>query len=134
MSASIVNILNELASSLGREAVLEACQKFVSPDASVKTKKVKAEHKPRGPSAWNLEVQKVLDEMQAASTGDVKVTHKMAMEEASRRRRENDPEAQAKYEASRAKRLSSKGGESSDDGAEAPKKKAGRPPKVAASE
>ena len=107
MSTNIVNILNELATSLGRDLVLEACQKFSGSSASAPTKP-KAERKPRGPSVWNVEVEKVLEEMRAAATGDAKITHKMAMEEASRRRRENNPEAQAKYEASLAKRTASK--------------------------
>ena len=110
MSTNIVNILNELATSLGRDLVLEACQKFSGSSASASSTptKPKAERKPRGPSVWNVEVEKVLEEMRAAATGDAKITHKMAMEEASRRRRENNPEAQAKYEASLAKRTASK--------------------------
>ena len=109
MSTNVVNILNELATSLGRELVLEACQKFVSPSsASASAKKPKAERKPRGPSPWNLEVQKVLEEMRTAAGADAKITHKMAMEEASLRRRKDNPEAQEKYEASRAKRDASK--------------------------
>jgi len=129
MSTNIVNILNELATSLGRELVLEACQKFAGSSASASStpteKKPKAERKPRGPSAWNVEVEKVLEEMRAAATGDAKITHKMAMEEASRRRRENNPEAQAKYEVSLAKRTASKE-EAKEVNVEAPKK-AGRP-------
>ena len=129
-----MNILNELATSLGRELVLEACQKFAGSSASASAsasaplteKKPKAERKPRGPSVWNVEVEKVLEEMRAAATGDVKITHKMAMEEASRRRRENNPEAQAKYEASLAKRTASKEEAKEAKADEAPKK-AGRP-------
>jgi len=133
MSTNIVNILNELATSLGRELVLEACQKFAGSSASASAssaphteKKPKAERKPRGPSVWNVEVEKVLEEMRAAATGDAKITHKMAMEEASRRRRENNPEAQAKYEASLAKRTASKEEAKEAKADEAPKK-AGRP-------
>jgi len=111
MSTNVVTILNELATSLGRELVLEACQKFMSPSsASASVKKPKAERKPRGPSPWNLEVQKVLEEMRTAAGADAKITHKMAMEEASLRRRKDNPEAQEKYEASRAKRDASKKG------------------------
>lgn len=108
MSTNVVNILNELATSLGRDLVLEACQKFVSPGGSAAEKKPKAERKPRGPSPWNLEVQKVLEEMRTAAGPDSKITHKMAMEEASLRRRKDNPEAQEKYEANRAKRDASK--------------------------
>ena len=131
MSTNIVNILNELATSLGRELVLEACQKFSGSSASSPSseKKPKAERKPRGPSVWNVEVEKVLEEMRAAATGDAKITHKMAMEEASRRRRENNPEAQAKYEASLAKRTASKEEtkEAKEAKADEAPKKAGRP-------
>jgi hypothetical protein len=142
MSTNIVNILNELATSLGRDLVLEACQKFAGSSASASAssaphteKKPKAERKPRGPSVWNVEVEKVLEEMRAAATGDAKITHKMAMEEASRRRRENNPEAQAKYEASLAKRTASKEDakeakevkEAKDAKADEAPKKAGRP-------
>jgi len=134
MSTNVVNILNELATSLGRELVLEACQKFVSPSsASASAKKPKAERKPRGPSPWNLEVQKVLEEMRTAAGADAKITHKMAMEEASLRRRKDNPEAQEKYEASRAKRDASKKGANAEPEvtapaapAEVPKKKVPR--------
>ena len=118
MSTNVVNILNELATSLGRDLVLEACQKFMSP-SSASAKKPKAERKPRGPSPWNLEVQKVLEEMRTAAGADAKITHKMAMEEASLRRRKDNPEAQEKYEASRAKRDASKKGAEADANAEA---------------
>jgi hypothetical protein len=119
MSTNVVNILNELATSLGRELVLEACQKFVSP-SSASVKKPKAERKPRGPSPWNLEVQKVLEEMRTAAGADAKITHKMAMEEASLRRRKDNPEAQEKYEASRAKRDASKKGANAEPEVTAP--------------
>lgn len=122
MSANILNILNELATSLGRDAVIEACEKFTS--TVVTMKKVKAERKPRGPSPWNLEVQKVLEEMRETAGEGVKITHKMAMEEASLRRRKDNPEAQAKYEASRDKRAASK----EED--EVPKKKVSRATKT----
>jgi len=133
MSTNVVNILNELATSLGRDLVLEACQKFMSP-SSASAKKPKAERKPRGPSPWNLEVQKVLEEMRTAAGADAKITHKMAMEEASLRRRKGNPEAQEKYEASRAKRDASKKGANAEAEpevtapapAEVPKKKVPR--------
>jgi len=135
MSASIVNILNEMATSLGRSAVIEACAKFSSSSSStpeaVLIKKVKKE---RGPSSWNLEVEKVLEDMRASVTGDEKVTYKMAMAEAGRRRRANDPEAQAKYEETAKAKASAKAARGDAVGAEvvaeAPKKKAGRPAKA----
>ena len=124
-----MNILNELATSLGRSAVIEACAKFSSSSSeAVQIKKVKKEHKTRGPSSWNLEVEKVLEDMRASVTGDEKVTYKMAMAEAGRRRRANDPEAQAKYEETAKAKASAKA--EAEVVAEAPKKKAGRPAKA----
>jgi hypothetical protein len=64
---------------------------------------VKKERKPRGKSSWNLAVDKVLEEMRAASSEPDKVTYKIAYAEASRRKRENDPAAQAKYDTYREK-------------------------------
>ena len=120
-----MNILNELATSLGRSAVIEACAKFSSSSSeAVQIKKVKK----RGPSSWNLEVEKVLEDMRASVTGDEKVTYKMAMAEAGRRRRANDPEAQAKYEETAKAKASAKA--EAEVVTEAPKKKAGRPAKA----
>jgi hypothetical protein len=114
---SVLTILKELSSSYGHEAVRTAAIKFASlkpselasataaeatekrkPGRPPKEKKDK-EKKPRGKSSWNLDVEKVLAEMQAAAPEGEKITNKMAMAEASRRRREANPDAQAKYEA-----------------------------------
>jgi len=94
---SVLKILNELAVGYGMDVVRNAALKFTQTDAP---KKVKKERKPRGKSSWNLEVDKVLEEMKAV---DSKVTYKMAYAEASRRKREGSPEAQAKYDAYRKK-------------------------------
>lgn len=96
----ILNILTALSSSLGHDAVRAECLKFASGKGDAKPKK---EHKPRGKSSWNIAVDKVLEEMRAASDDPEKVTYKIAYAEAGRRKRENDPEAQAKYEAYRQK-------------------------------
>lgn len=96
-TTNVLAILKELSVSLGQEAVKAACEQFAG------GKKQKKERKPRGKSSWNLEVDKVLEEMQAAAGEGETVTYKMAFAEASRRKREGDPEAQAKYEAYRAK-------------------------------
>jgi hypothetical protein len=95
---NVLSILKELSAALGKETVTAACEQFIGGK-----KKEKKERKPRGKSTWNLEVDKVLEEMQAAAGEGEKVTYKMAYAEASRRKREGDPEAQAKYEAYRAK-------------------------------
>ena len=95
---SVLTILNALSEELGADKVRLACQEFLG---DVKPKK--KERKPRGKSSWNLEVDKVLEEMRAAAGDGEAVTYKMAYAEASRRKREGDPEAQAKYEAYRAK-------------------------------
>jgi YD repeat-containing protein len=96
----IMNILTALSSSLGHDAVRAECLKFASGKGDTKPKK---EHKPRGKSSWNIAVDKVLEEMRAASDEPDKVTYKIAYAEAGRRKRENDPDAQAKYEAYRQK-------------------------------
>lgn len=94
---NVLTILKELSVVLGKDSVQAACEQFIGGK-----KKEKKERKPRGKSSWNLEVDKVLEEMQAAA-GEEKVVRKMAFAEASRRRREGNPEAQAEYEAYRAK-------------------------------
>lgn len=98
---NVLSIIKELSAALGKEVVQAACEQFVGGK-----KKEKKERKPRGKSSWNLEVDKVLEEMQAAchtAGAGEKVTYKMAYAETSRRKREGDPEAQVKYEAYRAK-------------------------------
>ena len=97
-SVNVLSIIKELSAALGKEAVQAACEQFVGGK-----KKEKKERKARGKSSWNLEVDKVLEEMQAATGEGEKVTYKMAYAETSRRKREGDPEAQLKYEAYRAK-------------------------------
>jgi hypothetical protein len=104
---NVLTILNELAAAAGQDAVAAACSTFLNPKGKKAPKK---ERKPRGKSSWNLEVDKVLSEMrQGLSEEELKkVTYKMAYAEASKRRRENNPEAQAKYEANQAKRAGKK--------------------------
>ena len=113
-SVNIASILNELAAGLGRDAVRAACVKFASGKAApVEAAKPKKEKKERGPSSWNLVVAEVLEEMRAAASATAEegkeeaaakaVTYKMAFAEASRRKRVDDPEAQAKYDVYRLK-------------------------------
>ena len=113
-SVNIASILNELAAGLGRDAVRAACVKFASGKAApVEAAKPKKEKKERGPSSWNLVVAEVLEEMRAAASATADegqqeaavkaVTYKMAFAEASRRKRADDPEAQAKYDVYRLK-------------------------------
>jgi hypothetical protein len=85
---SLINILNELSTLLGREVVVAECLKFTTN---------KKERKPRGKSSWNIEVDTVLADMRSKTTDNV--TYKMAFAEASRRRRLNNPELQARYDA-----------------------------------
>lgn len=96
-SPNVLTILKELSAALGQEVVQAACEQFLN------KKKEKKERKPRGKSSWNLEVDKVLEEMRTEVAEGETVTYKMAYAEASRRRRETNPEAQLKYEAYRAK-------------------------------
>jgi hypothetical protein len=123
--ASVQNILKELAATVGYEAVRSACINFAAkkpadlgpsaasvPTGKGKGKKAAApassgEAKPKREQsetqkAWVSFIDEVLAEMKAAA-GDgtaagVKVTRKMAMAEAGRRKRETDPEAKAAYE------------------------------------
>ncbi len=106
---NIQTILRELTAAAGFDTVREACVAFANSSPSTMTatppKKVKKERKPRGPSDWNKFVAEVRAEMLQTRQEDdenAKVSYKEAFEEASRRRRENDPEKQAKYEAYRA--------------------------------
>ena len=101
--SDVLNILVSLSSCLGNDLVRDACQKFLSGKLDTAASKVKKERKPRGKSSWNLAVDKVLEEMRAASSEPDKVTYKIAYAEASRRKRENDPAAQAKYDTYREK-------------------------------
>lgn len=123
--ASVQNILKELAASLGYDAVRSACINFaakkpsdlgVPKTADAPTGKGKkgrgkaraassgvAEDKPKREQtetqkAWVSFIDEVLAEMKAAAGEGEKVTRKMAMAEAGRRKRESDPEAKAAYE------------------------------------
>ena len=91
-----------------------------------KAPKEKKESKPRGQSSWNIAVQETLTEMRdafmetfvtenpEATEEEIKkatekaVTYKMAFARASEKKREADPDAQAKYEENKAKRLAKK--------------------------
>jgi hypothetical protein len=93
---------------------------------SKKEKKEKKESKPRGQSSWNIAVQETLTEMRdaymetfvgenpEATEEEIKkatekaITYKMAFTRASEKKREADPDAQAKYEENKAKRLAKK--------------------------
>ena len=96
---NILAILNELASGLGRDAVHTACLQFVTGKKTKKVPKmpkVPKEKKPRGKSSWNVEVDKVLEEMRSEFIASGKseeeakkeITYKMAMTEAGRRRKD----------------------------------------------
>jgi hypothetical protein len=154
--SDVLNILVSLSSCLGNDVVRDACQKFLSGKLDTAASKVKKERKPRGKSSWNLAVDKVLEEMRAASSEPDKVTYKIAYAEASRRKRENDPAAQAKYDTYREKLAEKRAAKKASKAAPAPaapveeepktpapapapaeeevkapaKKKAGRPTKV----
>jgi len=93
MSSPIELILANLAVGFGRDAVVDAAAKFCG------QKKVKKERKARGPTSWNILVSEVLEEMRKTNP---EATHRMAYAEAGTRKREGDPDAQAKYEERRA--------------------------------
>lgn len=123
MSSAIQNILNQLVSGFGQDAVRQACLKFCTTSSKTKKasasdsdgesassgKKEKKTRSPRGPNSWTLFVTEVLQEMQAAAGPDEKITRKMAMAEAGRRKRaEAGPEAEEKYQAAKAKKAEKK--------------------------
>lgn len=105
---NVSTILAELAKTVGAEAVREACVAYTNGSADGKVKKAKRERKPRGKSSWNLEVDRVREEMMSAhhkahpsdtlEQVEKAITYKNAYAEASERRRKNNPEAQAKYD------------------------------------
>jgi hypothetical protein len=124
MSSAVQNILTQLVSGFGQDAVRQACLKFcvtsgkgkkgaaVASDSDAESvsngKKEKKTRAARGPNSWTLFVSEVLAEMKAASP-DEKITRKMAMAEAGRRKRaEAGPEAEEKYQAAKAKKAEKK--------------------------
>lgn len=123
MSSAIQNILNQLVSGFGQDAVRQACLKFCTTTSKSKKasasdsdaesassgKKEKKTRAARGPNSWTLFVTEVLQEMQTAAGPDEKITRKMAMAEAGRRKRaEAGPEAEEKYLAAKAKKAEKK--------------------------
>jgi len=131
MSSSIQNILTQLVSGFGHDAVRQACLKFctgskgksaaASSDSDAESaasggKKAKKTRTPRGPNSWTLFVTEVLAEMQAAAAPGEKITRKMAMAEAGKRKRaEAGPEAEEKYQAAKAKKAEKKAAKSSPE-------------------
>lgn len=98
---SVVNILNELAASLGHEAVRSACLQFAGkkPAAVEKASKPVKEKKPRGPNGWTEFVTSVLEEMQAEAPEGTKVIRKEAMAVAGERwAAQKGPEALNAYQ------------------------------------
>ena len=101
-------IVKSLADAFGDDKVMEVCRNYLNKNPvqeNVKrgrgrprkeTPEGKKERKPREQTEWNKMVKAVYLEMREK---DPKFTPKMAFEEAGRRKRASDPEAQAKYEA-----------------------------------
>ena len=120
MSSAIEQILSQLAVALGEEAVRSACLKFcMGKKASSETvpaeEKKKRASKPRGPNPWTTLVSEVQAELQAAANeaaagGEpVKITRKIAMEEAGKRKRaEAGPEAEAEFQRKKSEKAAKK--------------------------
>ena len=128
-SSTLNAILASLVAGFGEDAVKQACASFAlskpivpSPIlSSLPGKKGKKEKKvsfsteegekvekvtkPRGKSSWNILVDEVLAEMKIAEPS---TTRRVAMAEASRRRRQADPELQTRYEEYKAKKAEKK--------------------------
>jgi hypothetical protein len=146
---SVTAILNELAKTLGHEAVRTACLQFAgkkpSATAAAAPEAPAKEKKPRGPNGWTKFVTSVLEELQAAAPEGTKVIRKEAMRVAGERWAEQKgPEALKAYRERQAKKAAA-GGAASDSESEledgelppppppAPAKKPrGRPPKAKA--
>lgn len=145
---SVVNILNELAASLGHEAVRSACLQFAGKKVAVSEKQAKPikEKKPRGPNGWTEFVTSVLEELQAEAPEGTKVIRKQAMEIAGERwAAQKGPEALKAYHerkkakaAAKAEKAAGGAGDASESEEEgeiiesppvAEKKPRGRPPK-----
>jgi hypothetical protein len=102
--SSVAAILSNLIVGFGEDTVKEVCEKYLAGEIKP-AKPTRRKTGPRGKSSWNIYVEEVLEEMRGT---DSEVTHKMAMSEASRRRRENDPTAEQKYHENKAKREAKK--------------------------
>ncbi len=149
---SVTAILNELAKTLGHEAVRTACLQFAGKKPSATAAAAPAappqkEKKPRGPNGWTKFVTSVLEELQAEAPEGTKVIRKEAMRVAGERWAEQKgPEALKAYRERQAKKAAAGGGAAaSDSEAEAEeleegevppappapaKKPRGRPPKT----
>jgi hypothetical protein len=120
---SVTSILANLVVGFGEEAVKDACEKFLAGEVDA-VKSQRRKYKPRGKSSWNVYVEEVLAEMRGT---DSEITHKMAMSEASRRRREDNPELEAKYQENKAKRDAKRAAKAAKQAARAAKVEALHP-------
>lgn len=119
---SVVNILNELAASLGHEAVRSACLQFAGKKAAPEkaSKEPKKEKKPRGPNGWTEFVTSVLEEMQAEAPEGTKVIRKEAMAVAGERwAAQKGPEALKAYHERQKAKAEKKAGAGSESESEA---------------
>lgn len=119
---SVTAILNELAKTLGHEAVRTACLQFAgkkpSATAAAAPEAPAKEKKPRGPNGWTKFVTSVLEELQAAAPEGTKVIRKEAMRVAGERWAEQKgPEALKAYRERQAKKAAA-GGAASDSESE----------------
>jgi hypothetical protein len=101
---SVTTILANLVVGFGEEAVKEACEKYLAGEVEA-VKPQRRKYKPRGKSTWNVYVEEVLAEMRET---DSEITNTMAMSEASRRRRLDNPALEVKYQENKAKREAKK--------------------------
>ncbi len=137
---SVVNILNELAASLGHEAVRSACLQFAGKKAAAVEKPAKPvkEKKPRGPNGWTEFVTSVLEEMQAEAPEGTKVIRKEAMAVAGERwAAQKGPEALKAYherQKAKAEKKAGAGGAAGDDASSVEEGEIVEPPAPAAKE
>lgn len=127
-SSAIEKILSQLVSGFGHDVVEKACLNFTKKSKSSSdsedesdhsSKKEKKQRSSRGPNSWTIYIGEVQAELQAAAGPDTKITRKMAMAEAGRRKRaEAGPEAEEKYQAAKAKKAEKKSEKKNSDSEE----------------
>lgn len=114
LDASVAD-LSDMESSISSEV---SPKKRGRPSASSAKQKPKKERKPRGQTSWNKLVEATLKEMREVYKLDhpedddaavaKAVPYKMAFEEAGKRKRASDPEAQRLFEEKKAAKLAGK--------------------------
>lgn len=115
---SSIASLSDAESSISSSAPKKRGRPAKGAAATAAAEKPKKEYKPRGQTSWNKLVEEVLKELRATYAEEhpdadeaaiaKAVPYKIAYEEAGKRKRASDPEAQRKYEEKKAAKLAAK--------------------------